>query len=121
MKEPVARPIGVNLTALVFLLEAILLQGGVLLNALLAPVPPTLTQAAVAAAYGLFLALPFIVIAAGLLNGKRWAYWGAVVLCGLIILSVPGWQVLALMIILPPQLLVGSYLLMNEGARAYFR
>jgi len=121
MKESVTRPIGITLTAFVFLLEGIVLQGGVLMDTLLAPVSPSLTQAAVAAAYGLFLALPFIIIAAGLLSGKRWAYWGAVVLCGLIILSVPGWQVLVMMIILPPQLLMGSYLLMNEGAKAYFR
>lgn len=118
--SPEQRPLGIILTSVTFLLEGILLQGMTLFAALLSSSHPTLRQVVISAGYGLFLALPFVTISVGLLNRRKWAYWGAVLLCGLIILSIPGWQLISLMLILPPQLLMGSYLLMNDGAKAFF-
>ncbi|NOZ51398.1 MAG: hypothetical protein GXP37_15340, partial [Chloroflexi bacterium] len=121
LPSPEQRPLGIILTSVTFLLEGILLQGMALFAALLSSNQPTLRQVVIAAGYGLFLALPFVTISVGLLNRRKWAYWGAVLLCGLIILSIPGWQLISLMLILPPQLFMGSYLLMNDGAKAFFR
>lgn len=108
------RPLGLTLTAFFFLIEGIALEAISVFSVLLGTQPPGLRELGGAAAFGLFLALPFVAVSVGLLYLKKWAYWSALLLCALIILSIPGWQLMALMFILPPQLLVGSYLLMND-------